>query len=116
MGNRMSTRCLTTGFPNFLKKNGFKKLRCHDLRHSCASLLLYNGVSIKQFQEWLGHADFATTANIYAHLDSSAKLVSAKALEEGLALPEDIELHSGWQVYKNRKSLHAKACRECNSF
>ena len=96
MGNRMSTRCLSVGFPNFLKKNGFKKMRFHDLRHSCASLLLYNGVSIKQIQEWLGHADFSTTANIYAHLDSSAKMFSAKALEEGLKLPEDIELRSGW--------------------
>ena len=29
-----------------------------------------NGVPMKQIQEWLGHSDFSTTANIYAHLDS----------------------------------------------
>ncbi|MGL6202095.1 MAG: tyrosine-type recombinase/integrase [Lachnospiraceae bacterium] len=37
------------------------------LRHSCASLLLANGVPMKQIQEWLGHSDFSTTANVYAH-------------------------------------------------
>ena len=38
----------------------------HDLRHSCASLLLKEGVPMKQIQEWLGHSDISTTANIYA--------------------------------------------------
>ena len=47
-----------------------RQIRYHDLRHSCASLLLANGVPMKQIQEWLGHSDFSTTANIYAHLDS----------------------------------------------
>jgi len=55
-------------------------MRFHDLRHSCASLLLANGVSLKQIQEWLGHSDFAITANIYAHLDFDSKLASAGAM------------------------------------
>ena len=58
----------------------------HDLRHSCASLLLANGVPMKQIQEWLGHSDFSTTANIYAHLDYSSKLTSADAMLGGLGL------------------------------
>ena len=51
---------------------------------ACASLLLANGVSMKQVQEWLGHSDFSTTANIYAHLDYASKLSSAQAMLEGL--------------------------------
>lgn len=47
-----------------LKKHNLKHIRYHDLRHSCASLLLANGVSLKEIQEWLGHADFGTTVNI----------------------------------------------------
>ena len=60
-----------------------------DLRHSCASLLLANGVPMKQIQEWLGHSDFSTTANIYAHLDYSSKLTSADAMLNGLGFAQN---------------------------
>ena len=40
----------------------------HDLRHTHGSLMLNAGVDLKVIQARLGHADFATTANIYAHL------------------------------------------------
>ena len=86
MGNRMSPNYITTGFSKLLKKNGLRAIRFHDLRHSCASLLLSNGVSMKQIQEWLGHSDFSTTANIYAHLDFNSKLSSAEAMITGLGL------------------------------
>ena len=68
----------------FVKAKGMRQIRYHDLRHSCASLLLANGVPMKQIQEWLGHSDFSTTANIYAHLDYSSKLTSADAMLNGL--------------------------------
>lgn len=57
-----------------------KSKRLDFLRHSCASLLLANGVPLKQIQEWLGHSDFAITANIYAHLEFNSKLLSAGAM------------------------------------
>ena len=57
---------LTSAFPKFLEDHGLRRMRFHDLRHSCASLLLANSVPIKHIQEWLGHSDFTTTANIYA--------------------------------------------------
>lgn len=63
-----------------------RPIRFHDLRHSCASLLLSNGVPMKQIQEWLGHSDFSTTANIYAHLDYSSKRSSAQAMAASLSL------------------------------
>lgn len=59
-------------------------IRYHDLRHSCASLLLANGVPMKQIQEWLGHSDFSTTANVYAHLECNSKRLSAAAMTNGL--------------------------------
>ena len=55
-----------------------------DVMDSCASLMLANGVPMKQIQDWLGHSDFSTTANIYAHLDYSTKLSSADAMLSGL--------------------------------
>lgn len=41
---------------------------------------------MKQIQEWLGHSDFSTTANIYAHLDYNSKLNSARAMVASLEM------------------------------
>ena len=84
MGALISPHYLTSAFPKLLEKNGLRRIRFHDLRHSCASLLLANGVPMKQIQEWLGHSDFSTTANVYAHLDYNSKLSSADAMVNGL--------------------------------
>lgn len=45
-----------------------KKIAFHDLRHSSASYLLSQGYSVKVVQERLGHKDYQTTMNIYAHV------------------------------------------------
>ncbi len=85
MGNLIKPNYLSGQFPRFLEKHGLRKIRFHDLRHSCASLLLANNVSMKQIQEWLGHSVFNIT--YYSHLDYSAKIASSIALENGLPLP-----------------------------
>lgn len=84
MGTLISPHYLTSAFSKLLAKNNLRHIRFHDLRHSCASLLLSNGVPMKQIQEWLGHSDFSTTANVYAHLDYNSKLSSADAMVNGL--------------------------------
>ena len=96
LGERMRANYLTSAFPKFLENHGLRRMRFHDLRHSCASLLLANGVPLKHIQEWLGHSDFTTTANIYAHLDYKSKITSAQAMETGLALPEGGDFSSRW--------------------
>ena len=97
LGERMRANYLTSAFPKFLEDHGLRRMRFHDLRHSCASLLLANGVPLKHIQEWLGHSDFTTTANIYAHLDYKSKITSAQAMETGLALPEGGNFGSRWR-------------------
>ena len=96
LGERMRVEYLTNAFPKFLESHGLRRMRFHDLRYSCASLLLANDVPLKQIQEWLGHSDFTTTANIYAHLDYKSKITSAQAMETGLALPEGGDFESRW--------------------
>ena len=94
LGNLMRPDHLTSYFPEFIQRHGMKRMRFHDLRHSCASLLLANDVPLKQIQDWLGHSDFSTTANIYAHLDYSSKMSSAQAMVNGMVLPEAVDFSS----------------------
>ena len=96
LGNLMKPDYVTSTFTELLKKNGLRKIRFHDLRHSCASLLLAHGVSMKEIQDWLGHSDIATTSNIYAHLDYSSKVSSAEVLTKGLAMPADAKPKNAW--------------------
>ena len=96
LGERMKPDYLTNYLPTYIQRHGIRKMRFHDLRHSCASLLLANGVPLKQIQEWLGHSDFSTTANIYAHLDYSSKISSAQAMEKGMLLPSSEGFESRW--------------------
>lgn len=86
VGRLMLPKFLSDQFDMIMKKAGLRRVRFHDLRHSSASLLLANGVPLKNIQEWLGHSDFSTTANIYAHLDAASKQVTAEAMLHGLGL------------------------------
>lgn len=79
-GNLLRPNYVTEHFAWLVQKYDLKKIRFHDLRHTCASLLLSNGISMKQIQIWLGHSTFATTADIYAHLDFTAQEESANAM------------------------------------
>lgn len=84
MGDLMLPDRVTKTFQRIIKKNELKHIRFHDLRHSCASLLVSKGVPMKNIQEWLGHANFNTTADVYSHLDFSAKEMSASVIENAL--------------------------------
>ena len=86
IGDLIKPEYVSSTFAAFLEENGMRRIRFHDLRHSCASFMLSSGVSMKQIQEWLGHSDFSTTANIYAHLEYSSKISSADAMLTGLGI------------------------------
>jgi len=73
LGGILLPNYVTKKFKDLLKSNGLRVIRLHDLRHSCASLLLHLGYNMKDVQLWLGHGDIGTTMNIYAHIDASRK-------------------------------------------
>jgi len=62
-----------------VKRHGIRKIRLHDLRHSSATLLIEAGAHLKAIQERLGHKQFPTTADIYAHV---TKKVSRELAEK----------------------------------
>lgn len=82
LGYRLKPSTVSSHFQLVLTKNNLKKIKYHELRHSCASILLANGVSMKEIQEWLGHSSYNTTANIYSHLDPKAKNNVAKVISK----------------------------------
>ena len=84
MGALIDPEYVSGHFQVLLRRHALKRIRFHDLRHSCASMLVRHGVPMKQVQEWLGHSDFKTTANFYSHLNFDAKQDTAKAMAEEL--------------------------------
>ncbi len=84
-GHLFSPDYVTRHFSKLLTKHELPHIRFHELRHSCASLLLNAGFTLKDVQEWMGHADIKMTANIYGHLDVARKKNIADKLTSSLS-------------------------------
>ena len=63
---------ITKHMRRFMERSGLPAMSPHDLRHTCASLLLQSGADIKSVQDILGHADASTTLNFYVRSDMDA--------------------------------------------
>jgi integrase len=72
-------------FKPLLEKAGLPDIRFHDLRHTCATVLLSQGVNPKFVQELLGHADIKLTLGTYSHFLPSMGDQTADAMESALA-------------------------------
>ena len=86
LGNRIRPDYLMQEFPEWMIKNGFRRLRSHDLRHSCVGLTMANEVPMERIRDWVGHSDIRTTVNIYGHLEYQSKKKTAKIIEKSLPL------------------------------
>jgi integrase len=82
-GTTMSARNLVArSFKPILKRAKLPDIRLHDLRHTCATLLLGKGVHPKFVQELLGHATISITLDTYSHVlpnmgDQTATMMEA---------------------------------------
>lgn len=85
-GRPYSPDFITYKFDWLLKHFNFPHIRFHELRHSCASVLISMGFNLKDVQEWLGHADIKMTANIYSHLDVARKQSMADKIGNQLSM------------------------------
>ena len=97
LGNRFKPRYIEDTFPKLLQKHGLRKIRFHDLRHTCASLMHKKGLSPKEVQEYLGHSTVSITLNLYTHLDWNSKENAAKIMENTVKAPEISKKTSSWE-------------------
>ena len=84
-GEPLDRRYITTHrFKPLLKRAGLPQIRFHDLRHTCATLLLAKNVNPKVVSEMLGHATIAITLDTYSHVLPNMQESAAKAMEDAL--------------------------------
>jgi integrase len=68
-------------FRSLLATAGLPMMRIHDLRHTCASLLVAQGVHLKVIQELLGHSQITLTADTYSHVGPAVRSEAANRLQ-----------------------------------
>ena len=78
-GGPMSPDSVLHMLQRVLKRAGLPRIRFHDLRHTCATMLCRRKISLRDIQLWLGHSTYQTTADIYTHLDYRDKMNTANA-------------------------------------
>jgi integrase len=79
VGTPLEPRNVTRQFKGLLTAAALPNIRLHDLRHSCATLLLAQGVNPRVVMETLGHSQVSLTPNTYSHvLPSLQKDAAAK--------------------------------------
>lgn len=93
---------ITRRFNRVLELNELPHIRFHDLRHTAGSLLINQGQSVKQVQEFLGHEKAATTLDIYTHLSLEGKKDTAQKLDELLNGAADPKLPSSENEIKTK--------------
>ncbi len=79
---------ITQWLARFNKVHGLRSVSPHDLRHTCATLLLANGASVKETQTIMGHADASTTLRFYVGTDLDALKSASDRLSQALAMGE----------------------------
>jgi integrase len=77
-------RALSSAFIKFIKASGLRRVRLHDLRHSHATHLLMANVHPKIVQERLGHANIATTMDLYTHVMPGMQDEAASRIDAAL--------------------------------
>ncbi len=85
IGTPLDGTAVTKAFHRALETAGLPQRRFHDLRHSCATLLLVQGVSPRAVMDLLGHSQIGLTMNTYSHVIPDLRKDAALRIQELLA-------------------------------
>ena len=77
---------ITRRVKRFMRNSGLPDLSPHDLRHSCATLLLAQGADVKSVQQILGHSDASTTLNFYVRSDINQMRAATDKMADAFGL------------------------------
>ncbi|MBC7342773.1 MAG: site-specific integrase [Clostridia bacterium] len=81
-GKPMFPDTISKWFPQFLRRHNLPHITFHGLRHTSATLLIAEGVNLKNVSRRLGHSSISTTGDIYAHALRSADQEAAAKLDK----------------------------------
>lgn len=93
-GNPYHPNTLTFRWGRLLDELGIERVRLHDARHSCATLMHLRGVPVAVIAAWLGHASAAFTMATYAHSQDDALRAAASSFSR-VVTTRDTETASG---------------------
>lgn len=83
-GGLYSPHSINTFFDYFIKRTGLRKISIHGLRHTGATLLIYNGLNIQAISNILGHGDVTTTGRVYLHSIQDANHIAANMMDDAI--------------------------------
>ena len=90
-GNPVSPNELTKGFVELCKKAGLRRIRLHDLRHTCATFLLADGVPPRVVMVILGHSSMDMTMNVYGHVTLDLQKTALDGIDALLTREGDVQ-------------------------
>ena len=81
IGTPIDARNLTRWFHDHRKRAGIRHIRFHDLRHTCATLLLVQGIHPRVVMDILGHSRINLTLDTYSHVNPSLQVEAAEKMD-----------------------------------
>lgn len=96
-GDYMNPGTLSAWFYAFIRENNLPDVSLHSLRHTNASMMIFNGIPITTVAQRLGHATPATTTKVYAHSLALAEAAAASKLQVTIHLKRGSEIHTANQ-------------------
>ena len=84
VGTVIEPRNLSRLFDALIATSGVRRIRFHDLRHTCASLLLAQGVPPRVVMDVLGHTQLSITMDLYSRVMPTALREAADAMDRAL--------------------------------